>query len=155
MTRKGLPKPSTVRWILQLNPPQLRPSACSPCFFARLPHRDARAQSWHQSCRVRCRDRWRAPPASAPTRPLRTSAQTACPRRSTRHTQRAASAIARHSDSSTSPLPRSGGRSVRLGPHTPATPGARTPGSCSTPHHSIEYLSCLHSRGSHLNVNRT
>src|SRR5262249_17387206 len=32
-TRSGLPNPSTVRWILQLKPPRLRPSAWSPCFW--------------------------------------------------------------------------------------------------------------------------
>src|SRR5690606_2999106 len=31
--RSGLPNPSTVMWILQLKPPRLRPSACSPFFF--------------------------------------------------------------------------------------------------------------------------
>ena len=67
MTRKGLPKPATVRWILHLKPPRLRPSACAPCFFARLRHRDERVPSWRQSSRVRYRDQRPMQRAVVPT----------------------------------------------------------------------------------------
>ena len=143
MTRKGLPKPSTVRWILQLKPPRLRPSACAPCFFAHLRHRDGRAQLWRQSSRVRYRGQRPTQRAGVPTPPLRTSAQTTCTPYSTRHTRRAASAIARHCGSSTSPPPRSGGTPAHLGRCRPATPGARTGGSWFSRRRSIECRSCL------------
>lgn len=100
-------------------------------------YRDAPAQSWRQSSHLRCPSRWPAPPTTAPSHRLHTSAQTACRRYSRRHTPPGASAIAPHFGSSTSAPPRSGGRSVRLGPHRRAALAPIVVAQSNTGHPSI------------------
>jgi hypothetical protein len=54
----GLPSASTMAWILVVNPPRDRPTACSPPFFwARPRYADGRAQSLRRSWHIRCPDR--------------------------------------------------------------------------------------------------
>jgi hypothetical protein len=130
-TRSGLPSPSTVRCILQLKPPRLRPRACAPCFFVRLPHTDAPAQSCCRSARVPRQDRRPRPPAAAPPRRPDTSGQTAYRRYSMAPTRPGATAIAPRCGSAILWRPQSGGMLARLGPYRPGGRYARNRESCS------------------------
>jgi hypothetical protein len=82
-----------------------------PCavFFQFQQHRDAIGQSCCLSCHVPRQGRRQRAPASVPTRPDRTSAQSVDRRYSSDHTLAGASATVHRSGQSRAPLPQSGG----------------------------------------------